>query len=133
MQPSLITHLTNISPNCFLHLFHSLVYIILTLPFFFLISPFSPSCSHLFFQLSECLESLTVIRPQGLYRFLNFPPIFFLTVRQFQAPSIAVSNASQCVLVFVMNNFFFVLCRSEERRVGKECVTQCRSRWSPYH
>ena len=23
--------------------------------------------------------------------------------------------------------------RSEERRVGKECVTQCRSRWSPYH
>ena len=24
-------------------------------------------------------------------------------------------------------------CRSEERRVGKECLTQCRSRWSPYH
>src|SRR3546814_13282710 len=23
--------------------------------------------------------------------------------------------------------------RSEERRVGKECVSQCRSRWSPYH
>ena len=22
---------------------------------------------------------------------------------------------------------------SEERRVGKECVTTCRSRWSPYH
>src|SRR3546814_18183438 len=31
----------------------------------------------------------------------------------------------------------FVVCsrleRSEERRVGKECVSQCRSRWSPYH
>src|SRR3546814_11918775 len=26
----------------------------------------------------------------------------------------------------------FVL-RSEERRVGKECVSTCRSRWSPYH
>src|SRR3546814_6704497 len=26
-------------------------------------------------------------------------------------------------------NFF----RSEERRVGKECVSTCRSRWSPYH
>src|SRR3546814_11317848 len=24
-------------------------------------------------------------------------------------------------------------CRSEERRVGKECVSTCRSRWSPYH
>ena len=23
--------------------------------------------------------------------------------------------------------------RSEERRVGKECTEQCRSRWSPYH
>src|SRR3546814_17531879 len=28
-----------------------------------------------------------------------------------------------------------ILCRdrSEERRVGKECVSTCRSRWSPYH
>eukprot|EP01026_Neomeris_dumetosa_P052500 TRINITY_DN46461_c0_g3_i1.p1 TRINITY_DN46461_c0_g3~~TRINITY_DN46461_c0_g3_i1.p1 ORF type:complete len:131 (+),score=16.57 TRINITY_DN46461_c0_g3_i1:26-394(+) len=38
--------------------------------------------------------------------------------------------------------FLFFLCllyslylwwRSEERRVGKECQDQCRSRWSPYH
>src|SRR3546814_1484000 len=31
---------------------------------------------------------------------------------------------------------FFVVdkqARSEERRVGKECVSTCRSRWSPYH
>src|SRR3546814_8138951 len=26
-----------------------------------------------------------------------------------------------------------VTARSEERRVGKECVSMCRSRWSPYH
>ena len=25
------------------------------------------------------------------------------------------------------------VCRSEERRVGKECTSVCRSRWSPYH
>ena len=25
------------------------------------------------------------------------------------------------------------MCRSEERRVGKECLRLCRSRWSPYH
>ena len=25
------------------------------------------------------------------------------------------------------------LLRSEERRVGKECASKCRSRWSPYH
>ena len=28
---------------------------------------------------------------------------------------------------------FGVAVRSEERRVGKECTIQCRSRWSPYH
>src|SRR3546814_7248317 len=28
---------------------------------------------------------------------------------------------------------FYTTCRSEERRVGKECVSTCRSRWSPYH
>src|SRR3546814_12137149 len=27
----------------------------------------------------------------------------------------------------------FGVFRSEERRVGKECVSTCRSRWSPYH
>src|SRR3546814_2559878 len=27
----------------------------------------------------------------------------------------------------------FTGARSEERRVGKECVSRCRSRWSPYH
>ena len=26
-----------------------------------------------------------------------------------------------------------ILSRSEERRVGKECASMCRSRWSPYH
>src|SRR3546814_12866848 len=27
----------------------------------------------------------------------------------------------------------FDMRRSEERRVGQECVSTCRSRWSPYH
>src|SRR3546814_21027658 len=31
---------------------------------------------------------------------------------------------------FLANNAPF---RSEERRVGKECVSTCGSRWSPYH
>src|SRR3546814_1999998 len=28
---------------------------------------------------------------------------------------------------------YWMASRSEERRVGKECVSTCRSRWSPYH
>src|SRR3546814_14871770 len=31
------------------------------------------------------------------------------------------------------DNVVVTLNRSEERRVGKECVSTCRSRWSPYH
>src|SRR3546814_19677581 len=30
-------------------------------------------------------------------------------------------------------NLFRLAGRSEERSVGKECVSTCRSRWSPYH
>src|SRR3546814_13920213 len=37
---------------------------------------------------------------------------------------------------FIATNIFTAslgIARSEERRVGKECVSTCRSRWSPYH
>ena len=30
-------------------------------------------------------------------------------------------------------NYGKIISRSEERRVGKECASMCRSRWSPYH
>src|SRR3546814_13378488 len=33
----------------------------------------------------------------------------------------------------VAANLNLKVSRSEERRVGKECVSTCRSRWSPYH
>src|SRR3546814_19891465 len=36
-----------------------------------------------------------------------------------------------CAILYAFIGSF--LTRSEERRVGKECVSQCRSRWSPYH
>src|SRR3546814_12664619 len=32
-----------------------------------------------------------------------------------------------------LGQFDVIVKRSEERRVGKECVSTCRSRWSPYH
>ena len=36
-------------------------------------------------------------------------------------------------LLWAIGSYRFPLVRSEERRVGKECVSTCRSRWSPYH
>src|SRR3546814_9064332 len=38
-----------------------------------------------------------------------------------------------CVLFFTFAPFALKRFRSEERRVGKECVSTCRSRWSPYN
>src|SRR3546814_1075824 len=35
--------------------------------------------------------------------------------------------------LFIFAILVTLLTRSEERRVGKECVSTCRSRWSPYH
>src|SRR3546814_19097811 len=34
---------------------------------------------------------------------------------------------------FIKEHGIEQIVRSEERRVGKECVSTCRSRWSPYH
>ena len=36
-------------------------------------------------------------------------------------------------IVFLIMQVIHVHFRSEERRVGKECLRLCRSRWSPYH
>src|SRR3546814_15743200 len=46
------------------------------------------------------------------------------------------SPVAGLMLVNMISSIFLVLRtyeRSEERRVGKECVSSCRSRWSPYH
>src|SRR3546814_17150768 len=37
---------------------------------------------------------------------------------------------SQTALLYLLS---VIVVRSEERRVGQECVSTCRSRWSPYH
>src|SRR3546814_3008701 len=44
--------------------------------------------------------------------------------------------ANQLAIVILVNHRVFPSTarqRSEERRVGKECVSKCNSRWSPYH
>src|SRR3546814_13142627 len=43
-----------------------------------------------------------------------------------------MGNCANAPMIQVNDDNFEDL-RSEERRVGKECVSTCRSRWSPYH
>ena len=48
---------------------------------------------------------------------------------EMQRKSFISGHSSMCVSVSVAP----CMTRSEERRVGKECLRLCRSRWSPYH
>ena len=47
-------------------------------------------------------------------------------------PFIGTTLGAACVL-FMKKTLRKQVQRSEERRVGKECTSWCRSRWSPYH
>src|SRR3546814_18096434 len=42
-------------------------------------------------------------------------------------------TVNACKLAAGKRDFHVHYAKSEERRVGKECVRRCRSRWSPYH
>ena len=42
-------------------------------------------------------------------------------------------TTEQTAQINAMANSLANAIRSEERRVGKECLRLCRSRWSPYH
>src|SRR3546814_12343759 len=49
-------------------------------------------------------------------------------------PTLSATADYQEFVVRSANSFSAPLrSRTEERRVGKECVSPCRSRWSPYH
>src|SRR3546814_4964457 len=55
-------------------------------------------------------------------------------VRDFQHPGImALTGIPACRWPATTIGAMLIAIRSEERRVGKECVSTCRSRWSPYH
>src|SRR3546814_11697320 len=53
-----------------------------------------------------------------------------ISLKEFRRIAAAISVAAQKT---VDADEIIELIRSEERRVGKECVSTCRSRWSPYH
>src|SRR3546814_20734016 len=48
-------------------------------------------------------------------------------------PGLSYTDSGQGTPVFSLRGVGFFETRSEERRVGKECVSTCRSRWSPEH
>ena len=52
---------------------------------------------------------------------------------EFSEPEIWEEDEAMMLGYFNEDTGSFGVSRSEERRVGKECTSWCRSRWSPYH
>ena len=76
------------------------------------------------------MTDITAIRDQFpiLDQQINGHPLVYLD-------SGATAQKPQCV-IDAESRFYETVnagVRSEERRVGKECTSWCRSRWSPYH
>src|SRR3546814_6012631 len=93
-----------------------------------------------------CLDALCRPLIEGVFRLIHRPfyrlgAALDLEFRNI-APSRTIDRGSQQRHLFDPRCQFHAVCRgiddafferSEERRVGKECVSTCRSRWSPYH
>ena len=73
------------------------------------------------------------------------PSMWKLYLEKFRDPVIRILLVAaffSLVIAIIENEYaetigiffaIFLATRSEERRVGKECLRLCRSRWSPYH
>ena len=62
--------------------------------------------------------------------------VLYKKVEELGYNKLALGHHFDDVVETTMINIFYagtVKTRSEERRVGKECLRLCRSRWSPYH
>src|SRR3546814_20997926 len=75
-----------------------------------------------YFSLHPLSQIMTADRLASSSQFLNSPLPSRTQVRILEGRRSTVRNQ--------LHVYFR---RSEERRVGKECVSTCRSRWSPYH
>src|SRR3546814_13444987 len=56
-----------------------------------------------------------------------------LSAEQFAQLDGAMTPDDKVEIAKIFDSMRQAQARSEERRVGKECVSTCRSRWSPYH
>src|SRR3546814_363974 len=68
-------------------------------------------------------------RPEVMLMTLNARDI----TRTVRAERFRLAVVMAIVLIVSVLLSLFLARRSDERRVGKECVSTCRSRWSPYH
>src|SRR3546814_15086696 len=81
---------------------------------------------------AEKLPSATVAAKTSIDRARSPPPSIFAFISKILRLRWRYSGLD-LESIYAFNATERVNHRSEERRVGKECVSTCRSRWSPYH
>src|SRR3546814_12444199 len=83
--------------------------------------------NYLYMAAPHLLVSLLAIRPQGR------SPALLWALSLLNVLLIAFALWVLSTVPIGESGFAWILYRSDERRVGKECVSTCRSRWSPYN
>ena len=86
----------------------------------------------------EKLKQNPIVKKLGLNRILLvcILVLMFVVFKVVLGSKFPVGDSIKSTLNYVYFLGFLslgVTFRSEERRVGKECASKCRSRWSPYH
>src|SRR3546814_20539490 len=96
-------------------------------------------CGHIVHFILEAVEQIPTAHFRVNHRGTGseqYPPTMMLALLiycyatgRFGSRTIEAASYSDVAVRYLCANHH----RSEERRVGKECVSTCRSRWSPYH
>src|SRR3546814_14675841 len=90
----------------------------------------SDVCSSDLFKSPNTPKHFKLIRPVFESQ---MTPHYLLSISTDFSPEGGLDDMSIPALREVVDIVWDEAIRSEERRVGKECVSTCRSRWSPYH
>src|SRR3546814_5186731 len=82
----------------------------------------------LFFQTKEAIRQADTLHRARLPTLARGSTYFINTTTTYSTVLLRIPKSAVCCVFWPCFGI-----RSEERRVGKECVSTCRSRWSPYH
>src|SRR3546814_19109654 len=69
----------------------------------------------------------------AMFGIKDYGAIFLICLGAFYPILISTTHGARSLDLNLLRAAQMMGARSEERRVGKECVSTCRSRWSPYH
>src|SRR3546814_8475525 len=100
-----------------------LLYVVMVLLFFF----FASRRRH-----TRC-ALVTGVQTCALPIFGRLSPVRLVSLKQVCFFAQDADDRETAASMHARNRKAHAAVRSEERRVGKECVSTCRSRWSPYH